>query len=280
MLFARSNIGINLFSILIIWSEKMSLNFEIIKNSFDKYFADGKLLTIFLIALVFLMAEEKDKNNRNFLVYYPILLLVILLNPIFEIVISKIIGENVYYRFIWGIPIGVVISYFSVCLIYKLNKKTKKVIICICMACIVAFSGRFVYTEEVFQNTNNLYKLPDEYVEVIEILSNVKMENKKAMVSSDLIGYVRQLDASIKLPYQRRPYGDYDSYILKFYNDGDIFNLVDLCEEQEVNIIVYDNSILLQDSLESYGYELYANTEHYDIYVLATEAAIPEETTF
>lgn len=241
---------------------------EVIKTAFSNYFADGKYFTIFLMALLILIIEEKKKENRDFLLYYPVLLLVVILNPIFCAIILKVVSQNIYYRFFWTLPLGIIIAYVGTILISKLDKKVTKAIVGMVFIGMIAYSGTFVYSNQTFEKVNNWYKLPDEYIQVIQILSEAPLSPKKAVTSIDMIGYIRQIDANIHLAYERRPYGDYDQYeIVRYYNSGDVENLTKLCKQKRTNIIVYDNSIQLTISPTYFGFELYAQTEHYDIYI-------------
>lgn len=257
----------------------MNENIKFIKDVFLSYYANQKYFVLFLIALLFIFIKEKQKSNKNLLLYYPIIILIIMLNPLFVWLIFKIIPQNVYYRFFWTIPFGIIISYLGVRLIDNINTHMKKNIVAISFIFIIIYCGVFAYGSTTFQKVNNWYKLPDEYVQVAQIIGKIPLENKKAMVSMDLVGYIRQFDASIKLAYQRLPYLNYERYpIVNYYNSGDVKNLVNLCRQNDINIIVYDNSIPLTISPSHYGYGLFAQTEHYDIYALSKEMKVDEET--
>ena len=243
------------------------------------YYANQNYFVLFLIALLFIFIKEKQKTNQSFLIYYPIAILIILLNPIFAWLIVKVIPESVYYRFLWTIPFGIILAYFGVRLMDNINTHLKKNIIAISFILIIIYSGAFVYNNITFEKVNNWYKLPDESIQVTQIVKDIPVDNKKAMVSTDLVGYIRQFDANIKLAYPRRPYADYEMYpIVKYYKAGDVKNLVNLCKQNDINIIIYDNSIPLTISPSHYGYDLYAQTEHYDIYALSKEIKVDEET--
>lgn len=257
----------------------MNENIEFIKSVFLSYYANQNYFVLFLIALLFIFIKEKQKTNQSFLIYYPIAILIILLNPIFAWLIVKVIPESVYYRFLWTIPFGIILAYFGVRLMDNINTHLKKNIIAISFILIIIYSGAFVYNNITFEKVNNWHKLPDESIQVTQIVKDIPVDNKKAMVSTDLVGYIRQFDANIKLAYPRRPYADYEMYpIVKYYKAGDVKNLVNLCKQNDINIIVYDNSIPLTISPSHYGYDLYAQTEHYDIYALSKEIKVDEET--
>lgn len=245
---------------------------NIIKNTLTHCYGDAKYFSIFLLVLLILFLELKNKENKNILIYYPALVLAIVLNPLFCKIILKFIGENVYYRFFWLLPVGLLIAYFGTMLISRANTKSSRVIIWICFIFIIVFSGKFMYTSYTFEEVNNLYKLPDEYVQIVDIIKSIPIDEKKTMTSPSMIGYIRQLDASIELAYGRRPYGDYDGIdIVTYYLIGDIKIFTDICKEEDVNIIVYDRSIHINISPSYFGYILYAQTENYDIYVSEEE---------
>lgn len=262
----------------------MSEYIEIIKNAFLNYYADQKYFIIFLVALVAVFVYEKRIQTKNLLLYFPLIAFIVLFNPMFVYGLSHFISENIYYRFFWTIPLGIVIAYLGVVLVARMDKKLTKNVAAILFILLIVYSGKFMYVDETFVPVSNWYKLPDEYVQITQMLSDVPIQDKKAMTSTDMIGYIRQLDASIKLAYSRVIYEEYEKRypIVKYYNQGDVKNLVEICQQQNINIIIYDKNISLSQPLSDYGYHLYNQTENYDIYTLGetkvSEMNIDEET--
>ena len=190
------------------------------------------------------------------------------MNPIFNKVIDELLNRNVYWRLFLILPVGLNLAYLCTIIIKMVPDKVKKIILFVLLIFIISLSGKFIYTKENYSFYNNFYKIPDEYLSVINIISEIEAQNKNAMVSTDLMPYIRQIDAEIKVPYERRQYGDYDVYnIVKYYNSGDMKNLIQLCEEMNVNIIVYDKNIELSETPIDYGFDLYKQTERYSIYI-------------
>ncbi len=104
---------------------------------------------------------------------------------------------------------------------------------------------------------------------MVDILSGIPIENKKAMTSVEMVPYIRQIDANIKLVFPRRAYGDYEKYeIIQAYNAGYMEKLIQLCNEKKVNILIFRRSIPTTTSPTYLGFQLYAQTENYDIYIL------------
>ena len=248
-----------------------SENIEIIKSAFTRYSGTGFYFVLLFVALIYVFIVEKDKNKRSFLFYFSCLVFLIIINPIFNKLVDKFLNKNVYQRLFWMLPMGIVIVYVGTDIIKRVENKWRKIIVSIMLISVIIFSGKLMYTEQNYTKVNNLFKFPDEAVEVIDLMSSIDLENKKAMVSTDLVAYVRQKDASIKLAYPRRPYG-YEGYdIVKYYNEGDVKNLTELCKKKKVNMIVYDKGITLSISPSYFGYEHCAQTEKYDIYILKEE---------
>ena len=245
--------------------------FENIKNivtAFDNYYGSGKYFLLLLVALIYIFIREKDSDKKSFLVWYPCLALIIILNPIFNKIVNPFLSENVYNRLYWSIPLGIILAYAGVLLVKNVSENSKKIIIFISICILIIFSGDFVYNKENFQVTENLYKIPSEYVEVINILKTIPLDEKTAMVSTDLVPYVRLIAPSIRMAYPRRPDGYKDYPIVGFYEAGDVKTLTKLCKEKNINIIVYDRNILLSISPAYFGYDYYTSTDKYDIYIL------------
>ncbi len=242
---------------------------QIIQESFLKYKGTGMYIALFFIAMLYLFLSEKKKENRTFLVYFPCFILFIILNPIFQKCVNSLLNKNVYWRTFWMLPMGVVIAYASTKVVKSRNHVKHKVIVFITMITIIMVSGKLIYNKENYKKIDNFYKVPEEYVEVVNILSGATLKNKKVMVSSAMVPYIRQIDASLKLAFPRRAYGDYEKYeILQAYNGGDVEKLMKLCKEKQVNLLVYDKAIQITSSPVKFGFELYAQTENHDIYIL------------
>ena len=244
---------------------------ENIKNivaTFDNYYGSGKYFLLLLVALIYIFIREEDSDKKSFLVWYPCLALIIILNPIFNKIVNLFLNENVYNRLYWSIPLGIILAYAGVLLIKNISEKSKKIIMSIFICILIIFSGNFVYNKQNFQVTENLYKIPTDYLEVINVLRTIPLDERTAMVSTDLVPYVRLIVPSIRMAYPRRPDGYKDYPIVGFYESGDVKTLTMLCKEKDVNIIVYDRNILLSISPTYFGYEYYNSTERYDIYIM------------
>ena len=76
------------------------------------YNGDSFLIPLFLIALLFLWVTEKDRKVRVVLLYLVAALVVVFLCPVYAWIGMKI-DQDVYYRVLWSLPVGVLVCYLS-----------------------------------------------------------------------------------------------------------------------------------------------------------------------
>ena len=118
---------------------------------------------------------------------YPIVVFIVIWNPLFAKVMKTIIGEDVYWRMYWLFPLGITIAYIFTEFAYKNSKTNKKVVINLVGAIIVIMlSGKLIYTQDFFKEVSNPYKIPDEVFEFIDMVSKDN-ENYKKLIRSTRI---------------------------------------------------------------------------------------------
>ena len=242
---------------------------EVVKANLHAYIDNGMFAALFLVGLVFIYLTEKNKAIKNFFVTYSIVCIIIILNPLFYKAVSNVITYDVYWRLFWILPSGVLIAYCSTKIILKQEKKSEKLILFIATIIIIIISGEFIYNKQNFSKVNNLYKIPDEALEVCIAISEDNLENKLVMAPSDLVPYFRQYDANIKLIYGRVPAGYDNDELVVAFDKGDMENVIPHCLKENCNYIVIRNDVFVNPCLEYYGYKLLGQTEHYLVYKLA-----------
>ena len=189
----------------------------------------------------------------------------ITLNPIFHKIIGNLF-EATYWRLFWLIPLIIEIAYFSVLLIKEQEKKNQ-VVACVGIILIIIFSGKFIYNQNNFIKTGNLYKLPDESVLVAQLIGADEAEYKKAIVPETLVAHIRQIDASIELLYKRDPEGKYfENPAWRELNSGNVEGITKIAKDKKCNYIVFKKAAVLTAKMEDYGFEKMTETENYAIY--------------
>ena len=58
-------------------------NIKIILDAFSEYWGTGKCFVVFFSAMLYIYLKEENKKIKCLLVYFPITILLITLNPIF-----------------------------------------------------------------------------------------------------------------------------------------------------------------------------------------------------
>ena len=158
------------------------------------------LFVLSLLAWIYLLFREKDKTIRMVFVYAPILILAVFLFPVSRklFVAAGLDGET-YYRVIWTIPFGIVAVYGG-CSFFA---RFRKIGIVVLGACVVLL-GSYVYQGTYISKAENLYHIPDTVIQVCDYIGNKDADNMvTALFPDEMIHYVRQYDATIRMPYGR-----------------------------------------------------------------------------
>ena len=241
---------------------------KIIISIFNGYYVNVRYLTLLIIsiALCFALTKKEEKNNRLVLVYLPIILFLIIMNPyVYSFIVPY--TKGVYWRFFWLIPLAPVVSYVFTTIIKEKEGQFAKVFSIILGIIVIGLSGSYMFSEKNFQKVYNIYKAPDDILGAIMIISAENKDNKKVMCPTDFISWVRQYDSEIKLEYKRIAVGGYN----KFVNDFDlgvINKYMDKYLTDGCNFIVLNKSIQYDANLEDYGYSKIGETITYYVYML------------
>lgn len=243
-------------------------NIEVIKNTFQEYIGTGMFVSIFFIALIYILLKENDKKLRCLFAYYPIIILFIVLNPLFNKIISPIFTSSVYWRVYWVIPLGITISYAAVKIINNTKEKLYKTIISISIIIIIVLGGELIYKPQNYVKVNNWYKLPDEHVEVAKIIGADEEEYKKLIISEYHVPHIRQVDATIELAFRRNPDGYAGNQLVLELAGGNVPWVTNYAKKNNCNYIVWKKEVILSDKMEKYGFEKIDETENLVIYKL------------
>lgn len=240
----------------------------IVKDSFLQFRGSGMYLALFFIAMLYLYLKEENKKIKYLLVYFPIAILLITLNPLFQKLVKNIFTIYTYWRVFWMLPIGITISYAFVKVTNKIEDKKEKIVVFVSFIIIIIMSGNFMYTKENFSKLGNWYKLPDESVEVAQLIGIDDEEYKKAIVPESLVAHIRQVDSSIMLAYKREPSGYNGNLLLQDLNSGNVKGVVGRAIKDNCNYVVYSKATVLVGKMEDYGFEKINETQNYAIYKL------------
>lgn len=246
----------------------LSLIIETIKSATTEYIGSGMYIALFLVSLLYIFLKEENKNIKIFLGCFSILIIGIVINPIFCKLVEKVFTKSVYWRLFWMLPIGIVLAYICAKIVNHQEKKIYKILVALSLLFIIMISGKFIYTKENYIKVGNAYKLPDEAVHIAYILEQEDKQYKKVMLPTSLVPYIRQINGNINLMYPRKPRGYAGIEIVQRHEAGDVEYVANKCKEENCNYIIFNKQTVLTKSLSDYEYELFEQTENYDLYRL------------
>lgn len=175
---------------------------ECLKN----YNADTGYLLLFLCLIIFVCIKGNERDKKIFMPL-SIIMAITVFNPVFPVVLTKFTDvSNEYYRFFWIAPVIVLVPYIftKLVLITIEDKKNKGLLIMFIIAMIFASSTRYF---KEFKFAENIYKIPDELIEITEIIHNdSEDEYPKAFFDYEYNMMVRQYDPKMLLTIDREDY--------------------------------------------------------------------------
>lgn len=245
------------------WNEVITL--------FQNYMGTGLITGWFLLSWVYLLMKERRKSLRVMLVYVPLVLLLIYFNPLFAKIFYGFVGNEIYYRILWLIPVTVVIAYAAVHMYGILKGRARILFAAACMGLIVV-SGSFIYSDPHFHKAQNLYHMPDS---VVHICDAIEVEGREVMAvfPAEMLQYVRQYSPVVCMPYGREQtverWGEYFYSELYEVMEAEVIDascLAQLAKEQQCHFIILSQDQEMEGSLLDYDYILFDTIDGYCIY--------------
>lgn len=157
------------------------------------------LFLLFAAAWLYLLFTEKNKTRRLLFVIAPVLIIGLFLFPLSRKYFVALLDGTIYYRVLWTIPYGVIVVY-AAC---RLFEKHRRIGLCV-MAVLIALSGSLVYKSPYITKAENAYHIPETAVKICKLIApEEEGDFVKAVVPEELVYFIRQYDAGIRMPYGR-----------------------------------------------------------------------------
>lgn len=266
-----------------IW-DSMSYMWKVENEYFRSYMGTGLIVAWFLVSLVYLLITEKRKPVRILFVYTPIILLIAFFNPLLARVFYDYIGDEIYYRILWLLPITAVIAFAAVELYGKIQGYGKRALFAVTAAALIMVSGSCIYRNPNFHKAENLYHVPQSVVDICDAIE-VEGREVKAVFPAELLQYVRQYSPVVVMPYgrdvtvERWNYTTVNPLYEAMEADRiDAERLAALVREEWCAYIVLPLDKEVDGSLEAYDFEVFGEMDGYIIYKDSTVSLeIPQE---
>lgn len=244
---------------------------EWIVEVYKDYAGSGVIVGLYLASILYLYKNEQNKNNRIFLIYMPLVVMVLFFNPLFISFIHALVGDEIYYRFLWLLPMSITLSYVIVKLINKQREHQRKFSLIFILVGLM-FSGTFIYKNQLFSIIENEYHMPQSVVDICDYI-HVEGREIKGIFPDEMLAYVRQYDATIHMPYGREMLIDewaffHQPLLYNLMNEEvyDITQIAPLAKALGCHYLILIDTKEIIGSMEEFEYIYRINIEGYDIY--------------
>ena len=236
---------------------------------YKQYCGKGFLPVVFLAALIYLFFTEKDLWKRIVLVYLPLLIQIAFFIPVTRIVFVAAMDEGAtYYRFLWMLPMGVIIAYAG-CRLFERHRRIGLVI----MTAVVVLTGSLVYRSTLITKAENPYHIPQTVVEICDMIAPAKGEPRiRAAFPSELVYFVRQYNTNIMMPFGREmveSQWDYYNAVYEVMEKPETIDtnaLIAATRETKCSYVILATGRSMTEDLEKCGLKLLATVGNYRVY--------------
>lgn len=243
------------------------------------FVGDGRVVVTTLIVMLLFLLWTGNKRLKQFLLYPSVIVLIFINNPlsIYYIVDRNLMAYNRYVRLYWLLPISFVLAFLCVKLVTKAKKWRRIAVAFVCVG-IIIYTGTYMFTEESYTKMTNLYKIPDDVIEICDFIESdinfngQELKNTRIVVSSKYSSYIHQYNGKIKTLYGRHNDSPiyysiaYEMLRLMDSSELDVKSICGYAHESECEYIVVDTNKPKKGKFIKYDYEKLIETEDYVIY--------------
>ncbi len=158
------------------------------------------LCLLFVAAWFYLLFTEKNKARKMMFVLSPVLIIALFLFPLSrKFFVAAGLDGQTYYRVLWTVPMGL-ITVYAACRLFAKHKRIGLVI----MTILIVLCGSYVYKSPYITKAENAYHIPDTAVKICELIApEYEDDHVMVVVPEELVYFIRQYDARIRMPYGR-----------------------------------------------------------------------------
>lgn len=157
-----------------------SENFEQLED-FKIFLGEGKIIFILYIISIFVIWTKGNTNQKNIGLYFPLLALLLVYNPLLTKIYIKLVTISTYWRLYWLLPLELTITIASIIIYDNIEEKKIKFTFPVFVIFILIISGKYMYTEERgFSKFQNFEKIPNYIIDEAYYIS--RNSNKDTIV--------------------------------------------------------------------------------------------------
>lgn len=252
-------------------------------NIYYSYFNRGSILVgVALMALIGVYAFDKRIRAKRLFLYIPLCYTVLLIiNPFAYAFFEKLQLGYAYSRVYWFLPIPFLIAYFLIWAFKSINN-IQRLVLGITIIGLLLFSRSFVYTAFPFYNAENPYHLPQDTVDVANIILNDDTrDGKKAIMPEELSRSTRIYTSKISVMFGALGWEMYydeeeeDTNTINLQNQ--LYNEINAQEPDTAAIlraawaleweyIVMPKGVVTEEEMNEGWFNLVGRSDNYDVY--------------
>ena len=251
------------------FSEILSKILEI----YREYIGSGCLGALFLASVFYLLFGEKVKARKLVLGVLPLALVALFSCPVFAWLVYRYLDEEIYYRFLWLLPVTLVIAYAGVKLVLRQNG-LRRFITALAVCGVIMVCGDCVYDNAYFSVAENPYHVPQVVADICDEI-RVPGREVRAVFPAQMVQYVRQYSPYVCMPHGREMIVErwitytemYETYELGM-PDGIVRaeTLAQTARKYGVHYIIWDEKRSMEGELTEWDFSLQNEVDGYLIY--------------
>lgn len=238
---------------------------QFFKELTDKVWGISAYQTLFFLGVFVIWIFVKKKEKKSMFVWYTGIVLIGIYNPITLFLCKIVFGETelaaYYCRLFMLLPIVFTIAYAFVILLQQCKSDLKKLFATILSLLIIIASGHSIYEEDWYVKAQNFNKVPNDVLQICELVQGVENE-KRIMVPNALTTYMRQVDTSIKLVYDRYQGGE-EIVVQVSSETPNVEFILEYGKEYECNYVVCLKNDYVIENFSMKGCKIAGYTDNY-----------------
>lgn len=234
---------------------------------YSQYTGRGILMVLFFVSLFYIAQSEKKHTVKTVLMYGNVALLIFIFLPPVYLTYVTYVDHSTYWRMWWMIPVGIGLAYVGTRLIAE-HRWTGFFMIFL----VLLLGGEFVYTSNpTFEKTENIYQIPSEVVTMIDYMEEYDEGIVYAAFPPELLGFARQYDVDMRMPYGREQWESNWSepngfYLLMSANTVNFKALAEKCLYNYTRYIVVNRLKSYENQPKDNGFRLLLTAGVYELY--------------
>lgn len=245
----------------------------------NNYWGESQVMWLFLAAVAFLFVFRRKKKSIKYLLLYTVAALILFFCPISAIIIQKCIGELVYWRVLWLVPVFPVIAVAMTEILKERKGRIAEYFLMFLWVATIALCGKGIFQAGNYKFVHNYQQVPDEVAAICEMVKKDAGDAEFLIAADNFIApYIRVYDPSIYMLFNRECRGNYGRGAKRLYLEinAPVFNYKNIAsvgKSISCNYLVVKNPNEQQKKeMEHYSYQEVGTAGRYTLYRLGDSA--------